>query len=161
MDTSAPINSINDANEIRLPTITKLDLTFSVISDTCSLSVVSLREVIISNTSQDVYSVRSEEVFLINDGQVIYPISGSRLDLPEDIKGYFQFLGLKDLVINPGESKHGFLYFRFPRGEESFPASAIWSTDYKLRLGARKISKDTGTEEDRNRLVYTIILRNF
>ncbi len=116
---------------------------------------ILILEIIISNRSNDVYAIKNEEVFLMNDGQVIYPISALKLELPKNKAGYFQFLELKDLVINPGENKNGFLYFQISRKKEQSYFSAVWSSDYKLRLGATKMN-----EEDNNRLIYTIVLQN-
>ena len=117
---------------------------------------ILMLEIIISNRSNDVYTIKNEEVFLMNDGQVIYPVSALKLELPKKKAGYFQFLELKDLVINPGENKNGFLYFQIPRGKEQSHFSPLWSSmDYKLRLGATK--KNEGGDE---RLIYTIILQN-
>lgn len=117
---------------------------------------ILILEIIISNRTNDVYAIKNEEVFLMNDKRVIYPISALKLELPKKKAGYFQFLELKDLVINPGENKNGFLYFRISRKEEQSYFSSVWlSSDYKLRLGATKMNKESD-----NRLIYTIILQN-
>ena len=117
---------------------------------------ILILEIIVTNRSNDVYTIQSKEVFLINNEHVIYPLSISKLELPEKKSGYFQFLELKDLVINPGENKNGFLYFQISRRTEQTQFSAIWPSDFKLRLGATKMNED-----DDNRLIYTIILHNF
>jgi len=116
---------------------------------------ILILEIIISNRTNDVYAIKNEEVFLMHDKQVIYPISALKLELPKKKAGYFQFLELKDLVINPGENKNGFLYFQISREEEQSYFSTAWISNYKLRLGATKMNK-----EDNNRLIYTIILQN-
>ena len=113
-------------------------------------------EVIVSNRSNSVYSIKGHEIFLVDEGKVIYPLPLSKLEIsPKNLGGYFQFLEFQDIIINPGESKHGFLYFKMPRErEETF--SFLWTKDFTLRLGASKVSGDTEL-----RLIYTIILRNF
>jgi len=116
---------------------------------------ILILEIIISNRSNDVYAIKNEEVFLMYDGHVIYPISALKLEVPKKKAGYFQFLELKDLIINPGENKNGFLYFQISRKKEQSYFSPVWSNDYKLRLGATKMN-----EEDNNRLIYTIVLQN-
>ena len=113
-------------------------------------------EVIVSNRSNSVYSIKGHEIFLVDEGKVIYPLPLSKLEIsPKNLGGYFQFLEFQDIIINPGESKHGFLYFKMPRErEETF--SFLWTKDFTLRLGASNVSGDTEL-----RLIYTIILRNF
>lgn len=116
---------------------------------------ILILEIIISNRSKDVYAIKNEEVFLMNDGKVIYPIAALKLELPEKKAGYFQFLELKDLVIDPGENKNGLLFFQISQKEKKSYFAPIWSSDYKLRLGATKMNK-----EGDNRLIYTIVLQN-
>jgi hypothetical protein len=66
-------------------------------------------EVIVSNQGHDVFSIRGEEILLVKSGQVIYPISASRIELPRNVREYLQLMEFKDLTVKAGESKHGFL----------------------------------------------------
>lgn len=115
-------------------------------------------EVIISNRSNEVYSFRNDEIFLIQDGKITYPLPLTKLDFTKEMDGYYQFLGLQDILINPGDTKHGFIYFYLGEKngrDDDKHFSIFWPTDYKLRLGITKISG-----QEQARLIYTLFLRN-
>lgn len=115
-------------------------------------------EVIISNRSNDSYEIKSNEVLLLKGNQIIYPLMAAEVSSDEQIREYLNVVELKDMVINPGETGHGLLYFRLPEireeKKEHFSFASIWPQyDYKLRLGVTQIGGDS-------RLIYTIFLRN-
>ncbi|MEW5804133.1 MAG: hypothetical protein AB1847_18715 [bacterium] len=113
-------------------------------------------EVIVSNRSNDAYAIQSNEVLLLRDDQVIYPLLALEVSSDEQLTEYLNMVELKNVVVNPGESAHGFLYFRLPKEpleDERTRFSSMWPHAYRLRVGATQI-------EQNSRLVYTISLRN-
>ena len=114
-------------------------------------------EVIVSNRSDDTYKVQSNEVLLIKGNLVIYPLLASEVSSDEQINEYLNMVELRDIVINPGETGHGFLYFRLPEEPEEQrddDFSSQWpQDDYRVRVGATQI-------EGSSRLIYTVYLRN-
>jgi hypothetical protein len=114
-------------------------------------------EVIISNRSNTTYMVQSNEVLLLKGERVMYPLLALEVSSDKQINEYLNMIELRDMVINPGETGHGFLYFRLPeelekKGHAFF--SAVWPHDeYRLRVGATQY-------EDKSRLIYTVYLRN-
>jgi hypothetical protein len=115
-------------------------------------------EIIISNKSDDSYEIKSNEVLLLKGNQIIYPLMAAEVSSDEQIREYLNVVEFKDMVINPGETGHGLIYFRLPeipeeKKEHSFFSSFWPQYDYKLRLGATQLGGDS-------RLIYTIYLRN-
>jgi len=111
-------------------------------------------EIIISNRSNETYTVQSNEVLLLKGDRVIYPLLPSEVSLDEQINEYLNMLELRDIVINPGGTSHGFLYFRLPKEPEDEGDSSHWPQDgYRLRVGATQLG-------DNSRLIYTVYLRN-
>jgi len=114
-------------------------------------------EVIISNRSDSRYQVQSSEVLLLKADQIIYPLLASEVSSDRQVNDYLNAVELKSMIINPGETSHGLLYFRLPPEEskkrEIGRLSTLWPYDYSLRLAATRL--DSG-----DRLIYTIYLRN-
>lgn len=114
-------------------------------------------EVIVSNRSNDTYTVQSNEVLLIKGDRIIYPLLASEVSSDEQINEYLNMVELRDIVINPGETGHGFLYFRLPEEPEedkdAYLSSQWPHDDYRLRVGATQIGSSS-------RLIYTVYLRN-
>jgi hypothetical protein len=119
---------------------------------------VLIVEIIVSNRSDNIYMVQSNEVLLLKGDQIIYPLLALEVSSDEQVNEYLNMVELRDIVVNPGETSHGFLYFRLPEkhpeedGDDYF--SSQWPVEgYKLRVGATQI-------EGNSRLIYTIYLRN-
>ena len=113
-------------------------------------------EVVISNRSNDTYTVQSNEVLLLKGDRIIYPLLPSEVSSDEQINEFLNILELRDIVVNPGETGHGFLYFRLPEEPEeernAYFSSHVPHGDYRLRVGATQI-------ENSSRLIYTVYLR--
>jgi hypothetical protein len=112
-------------------------------------------EVIISNRSNDTYLVQNNEVLLLKGDRVIYPLLASEVSADRRINEYLNSIELRDIIVNPGETGHGLLYFRLPeepKEDEQEHLSSLWPDDYRLRVGATQI-------EGNSRLVYTVYLR--
>jgi len=114
-------------------------------------------EVIVSNRSNETYMVQSNEVLLLKGDRIIYPLLALEVSSDEQINEYLNMVELRDIVINPGETGHGFLYFRLPEEPEekrdAYSSSQWPHDDYRLRVGATQI-------EGSSRLIYTVYLRN-
>lgn len=113
-------------------------------------------EVIISNRSNRIYQIQSSEVLLLRADQIIYPLLASEAWPERYINEYLNTVELKSMVINPGETKHGLLYFRLPQEPEKpehSRFSTLWPYNYSLRMAATQV-------EGGDRLIYAIYLKN-
>ncbi|MEW6382002.1 MAG: hypothetical protein AB1611_20695 [bacterium] len=113
-------------------------------------------EVIISNRSSKTYQIQSSEVLLLKADQIIYPLLASEAWPEKYIDEYLNAVELKSMVINPGETKHGLLYFRMPEEPEKPERSrfsTLWPYNYSLRIAATQV-------EGGDRLIYVIYLKN-